>query len=145
MENIAIAGQICELASSIPHSIAAAIVTWVQLLWPKYIVIIFTVLTGWVFFEIKTRNGTWHYNSKNGFSPQFNSFIGAGTFAIFQGLMYGLFNLFTWGGAYCIPWLTALYLIPFGLTAWFLVDIAGFWVEKRHAYKNYRNKMIKRR
>lgn len=148
MQTATIAGQICEAVSSIPHSVASAILFYIQkvwpVLWPTYFLVMVACLSSWIYIEIKYRYGDWHYPTKNGFSPTFNSFLGVVVFSFFEGLMYGLFNLITWATAYCIPWLNGLYFIPFILTGVFLVKV-GIWKElrlpsfgKRRKYRKYR-------
>jgi hypothetical protein len=127
-------GNLCEVISSIPKSVATAIWFYIQALWPTYFIAIILALVTWVFIEIKGRYGNWHYPTKNGFSPVFNSFLGVITFSFFQGLMYALINLITWGTGYCIPWLNGLYLLPFVLTGLFLVK-TGIWVELRSPFR----------
>jgi hypothetical protein len=85
------------------------------------------MLVLWVIFEIFTRDGRWHYNSKNGFSPSFNRFIGSGAYLLFQaGTIYLLVTFFG-SGIYCTPLPYIIHLIIFGLTKLFLLAIK-FWV-----------------
>lgn len=128
----------------IPESVSGLLWTVITTLWPWYWLAIVLLVTGWIFFEIKTRNGTAHYNSKNGFSPPFNSFVGSGTYLGFQGLVYLFLTLVFGDAAYCIPWSYALHILVFAGTAHFLNAI-GFWPEIRIGGSRRRSHGNKRR
>ncbi|MBP9802384.1 hypothetical protein KBC40_02235 [Patescibacteria group bacterium] len=123
--------DICQ-AIVIPMSSSASAFVWqiVLFLWPWNWIWITCIILIWVVFEILTRNGEIHYNSKNGFSPAFNIFIGSGVFAIFQAITFLIFQLFFGGIVYCLPWPYALHLIIFASTSLFLHKIR-FWPEIR--------------
>lgn len=118
------------VGSHIPESVSGIMWAIITSLWPWYWLGVTLFLGGWIFYEIKTRNGISHYNSKNGFSPPFNSFIGSGTYLVLQGLLYLLFTLTLGDAAYCVPWPYALHLIVF-LSTGLLLNAIGFWPEVR--------------
>jgi membrane-associated protease RseP (regulator of RpoE activity) len=80
-----------------------------------------------VTFEIATRNGKIHYNSKNGFSPTLNIFVGSGVNLLIQTLTYGILKLIFGDAAYCYPISYFVHLFAFLATAGTLIGI-GFWV-----------------
>lgn len=91
--------------------------------WPWIV----AVLIIWIIFEFFTRNGTAHYNSKNGFSPTFNTVIGSLVYFLFQTLAYFLLTLIFGSGIYCTPLPYIVHPIIFYLTWRFLIKIK-FWV-----------------
>lgn len=95
-------------------------------LWPWHWLWISLALILWIIFEIKTRNGTAHYNSENGFSPTFNRFVGSGTYLGLQTLLFLIFKLIFGEGAYCMTWPHAVHAIVFMSTG-LLLHLSGFW------------------
>jgi len=90
--------------------------------WP-YILIFFVV---WVIWELVTRNGGFHYNSENGFSPTFNRVVGAGVYFLFQGVVYLVISKFFGIDVYIHIWPYPIHLVIFLLTGFFL-NLVGFW------------------
>jgi len=131
------------IGSQIPKSVSGLAWEIITRLWPWYWLGIILLLGAWIFFEIKTRYGNAHYNSKNGFSPPFNSFVGSGTYLGLQALVYLLFTLIFGDAAYCIPWSYAMHLIVFASTGHILHEI-GFWPELR-IFKTQRPKWKKKK
>lgn len=125
-----IEGVCTAIGSRIPESISAMLWNVITTLWPWYWLVIVLALGVWIFYEIKTRNGTAHYNSKNGFSPPFNSFVGSGTYLGLQGLVYLLMTFILGDVAYCVPWTYALHVAAF-LGTGHLLNAIGFWPEVR--------------
>ena len=126
--NSTLVPQICKLLfESPPKSNAGQ--TWFLItnFWSQNWIWITIILILWVIFEIFTRNGRGHYNSKNGFSPLFNRFIGSGVYLIFQAVMVYLLVTLFGRGVYCTPWPYIVHPIIFILTRFFLLAIK-FWV-----------------
>ena len=120
--------NICQ-QSIIPSVNSASAWIWfaIESLWPWYWFLISLTLIAWIIFEIITRNGSAHYNSKNGFSPLFNSFVGSGTYALFQYFTHLFLNKSLGSGVYCRPWSYLIHFIIF-LSTGGLLFISGFWV-----------------
>lgn len=108
------------------RSVANLLWTIISGLWPWFWFWIVVALTAWVAYEIKTRYGTAHYNSENGFSPAFNRFIGSGTYMGLQTLLFGVFHLIFGDAAYCMAWPYAVHAIAFLVTGG-LLHLSGFW------------------
>ncbi len=108
-----------------------SMVAWIwfaiKFLWPWYWLLIVVALVLWTAFEIASRHGGAHYNSKNGFSPLFNSFVGSGTYALFQYLTYLILQKLLGDGIYCQPWSYVIHIFVFILTGG-LLYFSGFWV-----------------
>ncbi len=127
VDTLNIVGQMCSAST------AKVVATTHQFLWKLIVTfwpwqwfLIVTTITVWTIIEILTRNGTFHYNSENGFSPSFNRFVGTGTYAGFQGLFYLLLTTIFGGWIYCFIFPIVLHIIIFRLTGIFLNKI-GFW------------------
>lgn len=120
--------NICQL-TVIPsvESISAKIWFIIQFLWPWYWFLIILLITIWTIFEIITRHGNAHFNSDNGFSPLFNSFVGSGTYILLQYLTYLVLESVSGPGVYCRPWSYIIHFVVFLLTGG-LLFILGFWV-----------------
>lgn len=118
--------EICLKSGDIPGTFLSAIWFYVKLSFSNYWYITIPVLTIWILWELIQRNNH-SYNSRNGFTPFFNSFIGAGLFCLFQYLTYSIISLF-WGKEILCTFqiLSVLYLIPFILTKIFLISVR-FW------------------
>ena len=130
MDTLSLKNICTTIGVQIPHSVSGMLWAIITTLWPWYWFGIVIFLVCWIVFEIKTRNGTVHYNSKNGFSPPFNSFVGSGTYLCLQGLVYLFLTLVFGDAAYCFPWSYALHLIVF-LGTGHLLHVVGFWPELR--------------
>ena len=117
----------CGIMSSTVKSAAAWFWQIVIALWPWYWLWIAVGLIAWVFFEIVTRNGNWHYNSKNGFSPTFNIVVGSGTYLLLQSLLHFILKKFLGDAAYCQPWAYLIHFFVFMSTGG-LLYLTGFWV-----------------
>lgn len=133
----------CHDLFSIPKTIMSS--TWytIQGLWPFLPWLILLVIGIWILFEIKTRNGNWHWNAKNGFSKYFNSFVGSGTYALLQAISYFILTFIFGNGIYCFGWPLILHYIVYRLTSKIL-NATGFWLyEKQPSTKpkfKYRKK-----
>jgi hypothetical protein len=108
-------------------SIAGTFWDFVVALWPWGWVIIVPGLAVWTLIEIATRNGHWHYNSKNGFSPAFNIAVGSGTNLFFQSLTHWILTGVFGDAIYCNPLATFIHFFIFIATGVFL-NLTGFWV-----------------
>ena len=113
--------------------------TFISILWSWYGLLIFSALILWLAWEIKTRYGTSHYNSENGFSPTFNRVVGGGTYFLLQAVLYLIFKLALGGGAYCLPLPYTLHIVIFILTGK-LLNLIGFWprLEKPNNRKGWK-------
>ena len=99
----------------------------IKTLWTSYWPYIIVFFIGWVVWELVTKNGGFHYNSKNGFSPTFNRVIGSGVYILFQGIIYLIISKIFGSGAYDNIWPYSIHLTIFLLTGLFL-NLTGFWV-----------------
>ena len=117
--------SVCGLIGDIPHSAVSAAWEFIfHALSYWYLVIPGLVL--WVVLEIIFRNQH-DFNSENGFSPIFNSFIGAGFFLLFETLIDWILHLILGNGVSCgLLWIRSFYLIPF-LATGLLLHSLGFW------------------
>ena len=124
-------GEICQ-ALAIPTASSISSFVWqvIFYLWPWKWIWAVLILGIWVIREIITRNGTSHYNSKNGFSPAFNSFVGSGTFLGFQTILLLGFEKIFGESVYCMTWPYIIHFVVFASTGLFLYAI-GFWPELR--------------
>ncbi len=106
--------SVCQ-QSVIPSVESTAAWIWfaIKSLWPWYWLLIVVLLIAWIIFEIATRHGGAHYNSQNGFSPLFNSFVGSGTYALLQYLTYLALKKPFGPGVYCHPWSYLIHLTIF--------------------------------
>jgi regulator of protease activity HflC (stomatin/prohibitin superfamily) len=119
-------GQLCSVINDIPHTVISGVWFWISFAFSHYWYLIIPALIVWVTVEIITRNAH-SFNSDNGFTPVFNSFVGGGVFYIFEYMIYFVLNYFLGSGVNCgLLWLDTFYLIPFIATGLFLHGI-GFW------------------
>ena len=119
-------GSVCSLINDIPGTFISGVWFWISYVFLNYWYVIIPVLVIWIVFEVLTRN-THSFNSDNGFTPIFNSFVGGGVFLGFESLIHLVLNLFLGNAAECgLIWLNSFYLIPFVATGLFLNAI-GFW------------------
>ena len=100
--------------------------TIIKTMWSSYWLYILIFLIGWVPWELITRNGGFHYNSENGFSPTFNRVVGSGVYLLFQGGVYAVINKIFGNEAYSHIWPYSIHLIVFLSTGLFL-NLVGFW------------------
>lgn len=114
---------------------------FVQLLWSWYALFIVISLVIWIIYEVLTRNGTVHYNSENGFSPIFNSFVGSGVYTGLQTLLFLTFTYVFGDWIYCFGWPIVVHIVIFKLTG-YLLHYIGFWprVEKPGRKKMYKKR-----
>src|ERR1019366_8502848 len=90
---ISTSGTLCSLGQSIfgsTYSILCTIITYLGF-WKCLLIIVAIIL--WITWEFYTMN-THPYNSENGFTPTFNSFIGASTYFWLQTLVYFILEKF---------------------------------------------------
>ncbi len=99
----------------------------VKMAWSSYWLYIIIFITAWVIWELVTRNGGFHYNSKNGFSPTFNRVVGSGVFLLFQGGVYLIISRIFGNEVYDNIWPYPIHLTVFIFTGLFL-NLTGFWV-----------------
>ena len=119
-------GAVCSLINDIPGTFISSVWFWISYGFSNYWYVIIPALVLWVIFEIVTRN-THSFNSDNGFTPTFNSFVGGGVFLGFESLIHFVLNLLVGNSAECgLIWINSFYLIPFVSTSLFLNAI-GFW------------------
>lgn len=95
--------------------------------WHDHWLLIILVIVGWVLFEIVTRNGGAHYNSRNGFSPTFNRVVGSGVYLLLQAIVYLIIRFFFGDEVYTHVWPYGVHAVVFGLTKLLLLAV-GFWV-----------------
>lgn len=120
--------QICrQLFENTPKSVAGQAWFLISNFWDRYWLWIIIGLGLWIIYELLTRNGRWHYNSKNGFSPGFNRFIGSGTYILIQTIIAVLFVRIFNSTIYCYPWPYIIHLLSFVSTRYFL-KIIRFWI-----------------
>ena len=92
---------------------AAFFWTIVKTLWSSYWPFILIFLTGWVIWELVTRNGGFHYNSENGFSPTFNRVVGSGMYLLLQGGVYLVISKLSGNEAYSHIWPYPIHIAVF--------------------------------
>ena len=112
--------------ASATQSGAAFFWTLVTTLWSSYWVYISIFLILWILWELITRNGGFHYNSENGFSPTFNRVVGSGVFLLFQGGVYFAISTLFGNEVYARVWPYPVHVVIFLLTGFFL-NLVGFW------------------
>ena len=118
---------LCGTLSPAVKSVAGSFWSLVVFLWPWHWLWILIGLVAWTIFEIITRNGSWHYNSKNGFSPAYNVLVGSGTYLLLQTLVYFILQGAFGDGVYCQPWAYLVHILVFIFTGG-LLNLTGFWV-----------------
>lgn len=116
----------CSLINDIPGTLISGVWFWISWGFSNYWYYIVPAIVLWVVVEIFTRN-THSFNSDNGFTPVFNSFIGGGVFYAFSALIHLVLGFFAGNGVECgLIWINSFYLIPFISTGLLLHGI-GFW------------------
>lgn len=138
-------GEICQ-ASAVPLASSLSAFVWqvILYLWPWKWILVVLAIGGWTAWEIFTRNGNSHYNSKNGFSPGFNSFVGSGLYWGIQALLLLFFEKVMGDYVYCLPLPYIFHVSLLVIVALFLNKI-GFWPEFRLFKKVYRKYKKRRR
>lgn len=120
-------GNICSVISdSMVSSFSSMIWKIIVYLWPWKWLAIVVLVSVWVFIEIKTRFGSFHYNSENGFSPSFNRFVGSGSYLGLQTLLFVILKSIFGSIVYCFSWSYALHTVIF-ISTGILLNISGFW------------------
>lgn len=121
-------GEACSVASDmVVSSVSDALWTIIRYLWPWYGLLIILALGAWVAWEIRTRHTKVTFRSKNGFTPDFNRFVGSGTYLLIQTLTFLILTSIFGDFVYCLKWPIALHLLTFYLTHRLLKGIR-FWV-----------------
>lgn len=116
----------CSLINDIPGTFISGVWFWISYGFSHYWYFIIPAIVIWVVFEIFSRN-TRSFNSDNGFTPIFNSFIGGGVFYVTGAIIHFILGFFVGKGVDCgLIWINSFYLIPFIATGLFLHGI-GFW------------------
>ncbi|PLX27896.1 hypothetical protein C0583_01505 [Candidatus Parcubacteria bacterium] len=110
-------------AASTIHSFVWQVIFYI---WPWKWILIMLLILMWAAWEIATRNSKVHYNSKNGFSPSFNRFVGSGAYLSFQTILFVSFEKLFSIKFYCLRWPYIMHLFVFITTGLFLY-IVGFW------------------
>lgn len=122
-----ILGPICSAIGDIPHTFISSIWFWVDFLFTRYWYIIVPVIVIWVIIEIISKGGH-SFNSDNGFTPTFNSFVGGGVFILTEKLIHFILEFFSGPTVHCgTLFMSSFYLLPFLTTGLFL-NMIGFWV-----------------
>jgi hypothetical protein len=92
--------------------------------WPYILLILFLVVS----YELLTWNGNAHYNSRNGFSPDFNRLVGSGVFLLFSTIIFTCIHFLFGDNVYLEQvWPYVVHALAFPLT-WLLLAGVGFWV-----------------
>jgi hypothetical protein len=100
----------------------------VTMFWSGYWPWIILILVVIVVYELLTWNGSWHYNSRNGFSPGFNRLVGAGFFALYSGIFFAFIHFVFGDNIYLEQvWPYVIHALAFPLT-WLTLRRVGFWV-----------------
>lgn len=122
-----ILGPICSAIGDIPHTAVSSVWLGIEYLFTNYWYIIVPVIIIWTIIEIVSKGGH-SFNSDNGFTPVFNSFVGGGVFLLTEKLIYFILEHISGPSIYCGSLLSSsFYLLPFLTTGLFL-NMIGFWV-----------------
>ncbi len=117
---------LCSVISDIPGTLISGVWFWIAYGFSYYWYFIIPAIVIWVAVEIFTRHSR-SFNSDNGFTPMFNSFVGGGVFCILSAFLHFILDLFAGKGIECVLLLiNSLYLIPFIATG-ILLNAIGFW------------------
>lgn len=117
---------LCSLINDIPGTLISGVWFGISYGFSHYWYLIIPVIVLWIIFEVFSKNSH-SFNSDNGFTPIFNSFVGGGVFYIFSALIHFILSFFIGEVVDCgLIWINSLYLIPFISTGLFLHGI-GFW------------------
>jgi hypothetical protein len=132
-------GTACSILSNIPT-------TELSLVWAIIVSVgwwIIPIIIIWTIIEFATWHGSFHFNSENGFSPVFNSFVGAGFFYGFQTLYNFILEFIMGKTAYCATFTVPLFfLIPF-ISAGLFLHWLGFWPYLRIPRTRFKIKIFK--
>ncbi len=116
----------CSLISDIPGTFISGVWFWISFGFSHYWYVIIPAIIIWVVVEVFTI-GTHSFNSDNGFTPLFNSFVGGGVFYVLSALIHFILSFFMGKGVECgLLWINSFYLIPFVATS-LLLNAIGFW------------------
>lgn len=119
---------VIHIFASAGKSVAGTFWLWVTFLWSSYWPYIILILVIIVVYEVLTWNGSWHYNSRNGFSPGFNRLVGSGVFLLYSSIFYGFIHLVFGSDVYLgHVWPYVVHALAFPLT-WLTLRKIGFWV-----------------
>lgn len=119
-------GGVCSIVGSIPSTTISWIWFWISSLFLSYWYYIVPAIILWSVYQIVTR-GSHRFNSDNGYTPLFNSFVGGGVFFIFEWILSWILVLLFGPMVNCgLLFVDLFYLIPFIATGLFLHWI-GFW------------------
>jgi hypothetical protein len=118
------------LLSTMAHSTVYTIWRIIGEIFSSYWYIIIPALVLWVAWEVFSRNSHFHYNSANGYSPDFNRFVGSGVYFLLQSLVLAFITLIFSDKAYLHFWPYALHITVFFSTS-FLLNYVGFWVYQK--------------
>ena len=101
--------NVCLLSQSANSSVNGFIWEMISQVSSHSLIIVVT-LVSWIIFELLTRNGRFHHNSANGFSPVFNRFVGSGLYFFYYSLILILPQYLLGEIVHCItlPFLTHL-------------------------------------
>jgi hypothetical protein len=124
-QTISNTGALCSLGQSVfgsTYSFLWSVITFFGL-WKCLLIIV--GLAFWIAWEVSTK-GTHSYNSENGFTPEFNRFIGASTYFGLQTIVYFVLEKFFSEAIYCLKWPYALHVLVFFLTG-FILHVTGVW------------------
>ena len=90
------------------------------------------IVFGILFLVLKEiiMRGSNSYNSANGFTPAFNSFVGSFTYVGLQTVTFLLLSFVFGQSIYCMPWPYVAHIFVFVTTGLFL-HLIGFWPELR--------------
>jgi hypothetical protein len=117
---------LCSAINDIPGTAISTVWFLISYAFSNYWYFIIPAIVIWIVAEVLTRNSH-SFNSNNGFTPIFNSFIGGGVFYIFGALIHFILSFFVGKGVDCgLIWINLFYLVPFFTTGLFLHGI-GFW------------------
>lgn len=117
---------ILQLIWSIPQSAAGWFWLIATTVWNAYWPVILIGLTLWTLWELITRNGGFHYNSENGFSPTYNRFVGSGMYLLFQTGTYALLTKLFGNEIYAHAWPYGVHIVSF-LSVGLFLNLVGFW------------------
>lgn len=118
-------GTLCSLGKSIFGSTFSFLWSIITFIGFWYSLLILMMVVVWIIVEILTRN-THAYNSENGFTSLFNSFLGASMYFWLQALLYVILEKFFTEMVYCFKWPYLLHILVFLFTG-FLLHIIGIW------------------
>jgi hypothetical protein len=116
--------NVCSLSNSLNSTINSFAWEIISQLSSHYLVI-GVILVTWVLFELLTRNGKIHYNSANGFSPLFNSFVGSGLYFFYYSFVLILPEYLLGEIVHCVTW-PLIHVFVFWAVRKTLISI-GFW------------------